>query len=448
MQCVTQRTLQRISAQPSIHLHVPDGRLDGAASFDHGRQGSRHPSALTRSQDLQPFDLRALVALVDDGGLGLLIGQDADLLNGLSQRVAVVRVARHAAAAHHQAFLERGGDADLHAELIGGSRLAFADAFDLGRVQRVQLVFVLGFLRQNAAHAVQQIFGFGFGLLGQFVELAANLAVHATHAGLQGLDHPSHAPVLFGVGVAADLCGHARALPVVVLPQRQTLLVGQLDQMLAALLQQAAVGGMGDSLGHDSRVDDDPVHAGAFDQACGAGGFDGHRQQDFDTFFADALSPACEAGGIDGRLGLQIGLVGEELPIRVLQPSVDHRLVRSIVGVLQVEQAGDQTRGQCGAASGGNEVDREAALDFAPVHQASQAHQGVTHVDQFIKPGDEQRVGLRHYRLWSHLQPRRNLQENECLEFIALQIRCHSTAEFLRQINKLNVFQLGLGTRP
>jgi hypothetical protein len=36
-------------------------------------------------------------------------------------------------------MMERRGDADFDAELIRPMRLAFADAFDLGRVQRINL---------------------------------------------------------------------------------------------------------------------------------------------------------------------------------------------------------------------------------------------------------------------------------------------------------------------
>ena len=37
------------------------------------------------------------------------------------------------------AAIERGGDADLDAELVGLVGLALADAFGLGRVQRIDL---------------------------------------------------------------------------------------------------------------------------------------------------------------------------------------------------------------------------------------------------------------------------------------------------------------------
>ena len=39
MQRIAQRALERVAAQPPVHFHVPNGRLDGTASFDHGLEG-------------------------------------------------------------------------------------------------------------------------------------------------------------------------------------------------------------------------------------------------------------------------------------------------------------------------------------------------------------------------------------------------------------------------
>lgn len=44
------------------------------------------------------------------------------------------------------------------------------------------------------------------------------------------------------------------------------------------------------------------------------------------------------------RLGLQVGLAAEKLPVRVLHLGIDHSFVRGIEGVLQVQQSGDQAR--------------------------------------------------------------------------------------------------------
>ena len=110
-------------------------------------------------------------------------------------------------------------------------------------------------LRQDAAGASEQVAHFGLGLLGQITELARHFALHATHARAQGPHGFPHALELLGVGVAPDLGGQPRCDAVVVLVQAQAMFLGHLYEVLSALLQQAAVGGMGDRLGHDGRVD-------------------------------------------------------------------------------------------------------------------------------------------------------------------------------------------------
>lgn len=169
VQRIAQRALERIAAQPPVHLHVPDGRLDGAAPLDQGFQRSGDAAPLPRAQDAHAFDLHAAIALVHDGRGGRLVraGEDAHLLQRLGQRVAIVRVARHGAHAHDQAFLQRGGDADLHAELVRRPGFSLADALHLGRVQGVQLVLVLRALGQDVTGALQQVLHLGLGRFGQ-----------------------------------------------------------------------------------------------------------------------------------------------------------------------------------------------------------------------------------------------------------------------------------------
>src|SRR5476651_1731837 len=59
------------------------------------------------------------------------------------QRMAVVGIAGQRLGVGDElatsGMTERGGDGDLDAELIGAMRLALADAFDLRRVQRIDL---------------------------------------------------------------------------------------------------------------------------------------------------------------------------------------------------------------------------------------------------------------------------------------------------------------------
>ena len=91
--------------------------------------------------------------------------EDFDLLDGLIERMTVIRIARYAPAADHQAFPEGGGNADLNAKLVGRSGLALRDALCLRCVQRIQSVLIPGLLRQDTPHAVQQILRFGLCLL-------------------------------------------------------------------------------------------------------------------------------------------------------------------------------------------------------------------------------------------------------------------------------------------
>lgn len=84
-------------------------------------------------------------------------------------------------------------------------------------------------------------------------------------------------------------------MAVVVLAQLDAALVGQFDHVLARPLQQAAIGRMGDRLGHRRRVDDDPIHTRLADHPGLARRLDRQRQQRLDAFLADALSPACQA---------------------------------------------------------------------------------------------------------------------------------------------------------
>lgn len=214
MDRIAQRTLERVSCQPAVHFHVPDRRLDGAPALDHRVQRVRDAALLSRAQDAHAFHLHALVALVHDGRGWCSVGarEDAHLLQCLGQRVAVVGVARHGAHAHHQAFLQRGGDADLDAEFVGCPGFALADALHLGCVQRVELVLVLGALAQDTARALQQVLDLGARRLGQQMQLAGHLAVHAPHPRAQRAHSTAHALELLGVGVAPDCAARRGAM--------------------------------------------------------------------------------------------------------------------------------------------------------------------------------------------------------------------------------------------
>ena len=106
---------------------------------------------------MHAFRLNSLVTPIHNHRLRMLPGEDADLLERFFQRVPVVRIARHRAHPHNESFLERGRHRYLHAELIGRSCLAFRDALNLRRVERVELVLVLGLLRQDPLRPIQAL---------------------------------------------------------------------------------------------------------------------------------------------------------------------------------------------------------------------------------------------------------------------------------------------------
>ena len=289
-------------------------------------------------------------------------------------------VAWHGAHAHHQALFERGGHRHLHPKLIGRARFALADAFHLWGVQGVQLVLVFGLLRQDAAHPPQQVLRLGLLLHWQLVQLALHFALNTAHPGSERFDGLFHALVLLGMRIAPRLCGQPGGLSVVVLTQFNAVDIGPPHQVLAALPQQSAVGGVGYGLGHHRGVHNDFVGAARFEHATPARCINGHHQQGFYPLFTNALSPTCQARWINGAAGLQIALTREVLPIRVLHPRVDHQLIRAIKGVLQIQQARHQTRRQSRAAAIGDKVARESLVNLAPINQRGQLNQRVLEI--------------------------------------------------------------------
>ncbi|MPN12952.1 hypothetical protein SDC9_160272 [bioreactor metagenome] len=90
--------------------------------------------------------------------------------------------------------------------------------------------------------------------------------------------------------------------------------------------------------------------------------------------------------------------------------------------MLQVQQPGDQARGQGGPAATGCERHSKAALDLGPVDQRRQLDQRVAHVELLVQPRAEQLSRLRLRRLRTHRTPRSNLQENRYWQNHTLQI--------------------------
>src|ERR1700689_5718704 len=88
---------------------------------------------------------RVVAAIAAIGGDAGKAGADLrlDLWDDRRQRVAVVRITRQGLGMGDElaalGMMERRGDGNLDAELVRAMRLALADAFDLGGVQRIDL---------------------------------------------------------------------------------------------------------------------------------------------------------------------------------------------------------------------------------------------------------------------------------------------------------------------
>ena len=118
-------------------------------------------ASLTATPDRDAIDGCATITFVDKHGFGRLIGQDAHLLNGFRECVTIVGITGQTAYADHQAFLVRGRDGDFHPELVGMTRLAFADAFHFRGMQAVEFVLVFRLLFKQSFDASQNTAGLG-----------------------------------------------------------------------------------------------------------------------------------------------------------------------------------------------------------------------------------------------------------------------------------------------
>ena len=100
------------------------------------------------------------------------------------------------------AALEGGGDADLDAEFVGLVRLAFANAFDLGSVQAVDLGAALAaFLREHAVCEDKQPCELRLQPRVVF-DFADDIANDAAETGLELAQRAVGALELAGMGIA------------------------------------------------------------------------------------------------------------------------------------------------------------------------------------------------------------------------------------------------------
>ena len=122
----------------------------------------------------------AAIALVDDepfdGRTDLLF----DVGNHFFEGVAVIGIARHGAGMGDELaagrVIERGGDGDLHAELVRLVRLALGDASDLRRAQGINLLAALALALMAHRMGQRQQLGEGGLLVCRAPDLARDVA--------------------------------------------------------------------------------------------------------------------------------------------------------------------------------------------------------------------------------------------------------------------------------
>jgi len=237
----------------------------------------------------------AAIALVDVDAPGLDAGHRLHVFDHRSERMAVEGVAVQRLGVEHElTALGRGcrrRDRDLAAEFVRRPRLAFADAFDLGRVQRVDLGAALAMILEADLEGEVEQWAEAAVELGPAVEGAADVADDAAQAGAQELERTPGALELVGMGVATDHDGGALGHAQIALAQRHRVAPGESDELDERPMHEPRVGRMGHRLGLHRGVDHHPLEILGLDGA----GLVRHRQallhQRHELLLAQALTP-------------------------------------------------------------------------------------------------------------------------------------------------------------
>ncbi|CAH0356556.1 hypothetical protein SPH9361_04196 [Sphingobium sp. CECT 9361] len=152
--------------------------------------------------------MAAVAGIGDDTGEA---GADLRLDGGneFAQCMAIIRIAGQCRDMGDElaalAAVDRGGDADLDAELIGAVCLALADAFDLGGMERIDFGAGLTALLAMDAPGEMQRSGEVALELGTSFDLALDVADDGTEIGSQRAQRLIGAVELMGMGVTLML---------------------------------------------------------------------------------------------------------------------------------------------------------------------------------------------------------------------------------------------------
>ncbi len=388
-------TLEVIAAHAVLGLEVADHRLDGGAAFHLAFDDGGDPAGLTGDPD--PELLRVIVtavALVDVDAAGFHAGHLLQILDHRSEGVAVEGIAVQRLGVKHElaALWHRHRCCDRHlaAKLVGGSRLALADAFDLRRVQGIDLLAAPAMVLVADLDRQIEEWGEARREFGMALDLAMDVADHPAEPGAQEPQRLAGALVLMGMAVAPDHDGGALGDPEITLPQPDALSPGKRDQLDQRPMRQPGIGGVGDRFRLHRRIHRHPLEVPGRDGA----GLVGHRQalldQSNQLVFTKPLAPTSQRAALEGQLVAEAQLAAEVLVVGVLHPARAQHLVGEVLGMLEDEEAGHQPRRQTRLAGASRAHRGEAAIEKLPVDLVGKPHQRVLQVDDLIQRRPQQ----------------------------------------------------------
>jgi len=247
------------------------------------------------------------------------------------------------------------------------------------------------------------------------------IAQHSAQPGAEKSQLALHPPKLLGVSVTARPDGRGLGHTHVALTQADATALGRLGQLDDCLVEQVRVGRIGDVLLLHRRID---VHLLQFlwrDLFFTQRQSNGLLQEHGELIRADPFAPL----GLRGRVQRQFVLHGREaaktLPIGILHPTRDQRLVGFIEGVFQVVQADEQSRCLGRRAHVVRVELGKRRVKTRLIDLLCQDHQRMVWIKQLVEVGAKQiELVVIALRTWSHGSPK--LQETEDVVVNILQI--------------------------
>jgi hypothetical protein len=381
------------AAEMAIRLHVSDHSLDSGAATQLSFDETKDATLLAGDEDaVRIGGVVAAIALVDIGTLDCATGELLGGVDDAAERMSVVGTSRQRLGVEHKLAAGSAGicgdDRGLDAEFVGRAGFALADAFDLGRVEGIELPPALALLLgTDLLGARERPFQYGLeiGLPG---DLAADIADEAAKSRSQEAQLAMMTLELLGVGIASRHHGGAFGDAQIRLAQLQPASVGQPIEPLDCRMQQLGVSREGDGLGLDRGVHSDPFDIAGAQRAGCMRHAQALSQQELELA-AEPLPPMAEVGALVRKVVLKKLLAGEVLEVRVIDPALTHAFVGQAVDVLEQKQPDDEARlnprPTIVAVKG-----RHLAIDPIPVDPGSELYQLMLQVDDLIEASPEQ----------------------------------------------------------